>query len=55
MYDYIKYEETTAILQVPHWWAFIPILISLVLLAVASFLTLVDSAQAVSANKTGSL
>ena len=55
MYDYIKYEETTAILQVPHWWAFIPILISLVLLAVASILTLVDSAQAVSANKTGSL
>ncbi|MDF1778413.1 MAG: TRAP transporter small permease [Rhizobiaceae bacterium] len=55
MYDYIKYEETTAILQVPHWWAFIPILISLVLLAVASILTLVDSAQAVSAYKTGSL
>lgn len=46
MGDYIKYEETTTILQVPHWWAFIPILISLLLLAIASFITLIDTAPA---------
>ena len=41
MFDYRKYAETTAILQIPHWMAFIPILISLALLALASALTLI--------------
>lgn len=39
--DYRKYEEYTGILQIPIWWAFLPILVSLVLLlwaAVISFL-----------------
>ncbi len=38
--DQKSYDYTTTILQFPHWIAFIPILISLVLLAVAAFLNL---------------
>lgn len=41
--DQKEYGYTTAILQFPHWLAFIPILISLGLLAVAAFITLGDS------------
>ncbi|MFK7994317.1 MAG: TRAP transporter small permease [Granulosicoccus sp.] len=40
MLDQKKYEYTTAILQFPHWLAFVPILVSLALLVVASFMTL---------------
>lgn len=36
MLDQKTYGYTTAILQVPHWWAFVPILISLVLWVTAS-------------------
>lgn len=43
MGDYMKYEETTAILQVPIWWAFPPILFSLALLAVAAAVTLAEA------------
>jgi heme A synthase len=39
MLDQLAYGYTTAILQFPHWIAFIPILFSLVLLAVASLMT----------------
>ncbi len=49
--DYIKYEETTTILQVPHWWAFIPILISLFLLTIASVITLMETASEIRTGK----
>ncbi|MBL4647047.1 MAG: hypothetical protein COA52_17935 [Hyphomicrobiales bacterium] len=39
MLDQKAYNYITAILQFPHWIAYIPILISLALLAVASFLS----------------
>jgi TRAP-type C4-dicarboxylate transport system permease small subunit len=42
MLDQKAFHYTTAILQFPHWVAFIPILISLALLAVASLLTLTE-------------
>ncbi len=38
-----QYNYTTAILQVPIWWAYIPCLLSLVFLAVASFITLIEN------------
>ena len=38
MLDQKQYNYTTTILQIPHWLAFIPILVSLVLLAVAALL-----------------
>ena len=47
MGDQRTYGYTTAILQVPIWWAFVPILFSLVLLAVASLITLVETGRAV--------
>lgn len=43
--DYREYEEFTGILQIPIWWAFVPALISLVLLFVASLITLKDALQ----------
>lgn len=43
MLDQKAYGYTTAILQFPHWLAFIPILISLVLLAVAALITLTEA------------
>ncbi|WP_193177398.1 TRAP transporter small permease [Oricola nitratireducens] len=42
MLDQKAYNYTTAILQFPHWVAFIPILISLALLAVAATITLLE-------------
>jgi TRAP-type C4-dicarboxylate transport system permease small subunit len=41
MLDQKKYNYTTAILQIPVWTAFIPILISLWLLAMASIMTII--------------
>jgi TRAP-type C4-dicarboxylate transport system permease small subunit len=41
MLDQKKYDYTTAILQFPIWMAFIPILISLCLLAMASIITII--------------
>ncbi|MCH2096314.1 MAG: TRAP transporter small permease [Rhodobacteraceae bacterium] len=41
--DYREYEEYTLILRVPLWWAFVPALISLALLLVASLMTLRDA------------
>lgn len=43
MLDQKEYGYTTAILQVPHWWAYLPVLISLALLLVAALVTLVES------------
>ncbi len=45
MLDQRAYGYTTTILQFPHWVAFIPILISLALLAVAALMTLSESAS----------
>lgn len=47
MMDQKTYNYTTAILQVPVWWAYVPVLISLALLAVASVMTLLRAAQSV--------
>jgi len=41
--DQRDYEYTTTILQVPVWWGFVPCLISLALLILAAFATLVDA------------
>jgi TRAP-type C4-dicarboxylate transport system permease small subunit len=38
--DYRRYIETTAILKVPIWWAYVPALASLVLLTVACLIVL---------------
>jgi TRAP-type C4-dicarboxylate transport system permease small subunit len=46
--DYIEYSEITGILSIPIWWAFVPALISLVLLAVASLITLFETVSSVS-------
>ena len=40
MLDQKAYDYTTAILQIPHWLAFVPILLSLALLVVAALLSL---------------
>ncbi len=45
MLDQKAYGYTTAILQFPHWVAFVPILVSLVLLAIASLLTAADAGR----------
>jgi TRAP-type C4-dicarboxylate transport system permease small subunit len=45
MVDQKAFEYTTAILQFPHWLAFLPILVSLALLAVAAAITLVENVQ----------
>lgn len=46
LHDYREYEEFTGILQIPLWWAFVPALISLVLLTLASLITLRDALRA---------
>ncbi|MEM9632070.1 MAG: TRAP transporter small permease [Pseudomonadota bacterium] len=48
MIDQKEYDYTTTILQFPHWIAFIPILISLALLALAAFVTLMRDVNALS-------
>ncbi|MGH8688988.1 MAG: TRAP transporter small permease [Burkholderiales bacterium] len=44
--DYRTYVETTTILHVPIWYAYIPALVSLVLLALASALTVASALRA---------
>lgn len=46
MLDQKAYNATTAILQIPHWMAFLPILFSLALLALAALATLLRDATA---------
>ncbi len=41
--DYREYSEFTGILEIPIWWAFVPALVSLVLLLCASLITLYDA------------
>ncbi len=48
MLDYREYEEYTAILSIPIWIAFPPILFSLFLLILASLITTVESFQELS-------
>lgn len=38
--DYREYAEFTAVLQISIWWAFVPILVSLLLLAIAALISL---------------
>lgn len=44
--DQRSFRASTTILAVPIWWAFVPILISLALLVVASFITLLEQGRA---------
>jgi len=44
--DYRKYVETTAILKIPIWTAYVPAFASLVLLVLACLIGLVSSARA---------
>lgn len=44
--DYRAYEEFTGILEIPIWWAFVPALISLFLMFIASMITLTDALNA---------
>ncbi|WP_150525622.1 TRAP transporter small permease [Roseibium sediminis] len=48
MQDQMEYDYTTTILQIPHWIAFVPILISLALLALAAFVTLLRDVNVLS-------
>ncbi|MGS4887668.1 TRAP transporter small permease [Roseibium sp. MB-4] len=48
MLDQREYGYTTTILQIPHWLAFVPILVSLVLLALAALVTLMRDTSALS-------
>lgn len=49
--DYQEYEEFTGILGIPIWWAFVPALISLVLLFLAASITFKEAVQQFSRNK----
>ena len=42
MQDYLRYVETTTILRIPVWWAYIPALLSLALLIVACLISMRD-------------
>jgi TRAP-type C4-dicarboxylate transport system permease small subunit len=44
--DYRRYVETTAILKIPIWWAYVPALASLGLLVLACLIVLLDSGRA---------
>jgi TRAP-type C4-dicarboxylate transport system permease small subunit len=44
--DYRKYVETTAILKIPIWWAYVPALASLALLVLACLIVLRDELRA---------
>lgn len=49
MLDQKAYNYTTAILQFPHWTAFMPILVSLALTAVAAAMTLTEALRSLRA------
>ena len=51
--DYREYEQFTGILEIPIWWAFVPALVSLALLVLASVITLVGAFGDVARTKTG--
>ncbi|EEA94593.1 hypothetical protein PJE062_581 [Pseudovibrio sp. JE062] len=45
MSDQRDYEYTTAILQIPVWYAYVPVLISLFLLSVGAIITLSENSR----------
>jgi TRAP-type C4-dicarboxylate transport system permease small subunit len=45
--DYRIYTEFTGILEIPIWWAFVPELISLLLLLMAAVITLIEAIAAI--------
>lgn len=45
MLDYRQFVETTAILKIPIWWAYVPAIASLVLLVVACLLVVRDTGR----------
>ncbi len=47
MMDTRTYEYETAVLQLPNWWAWPPILLSLALLAVTSLTTLIQASKSI--------
>ena len=49
--DYREYEEFTGILEIPIWWAFVPVLISLALLLLASIITFSEALSQLLAEK----
>ena len=51
--DYREYEQFTGILEIPIWWAFVPALVSLALLVLASVITLVEAFGEVARAKSG--
>ena len=51
--DYREYEQFTGILEIPIWWAFVPALVSLVLLVLASIITLAEAIGEISRTKPG--
>ena len=51
--DYREYEQFTGILEIPIWWAFVPALVSLALLVIASVITLVEALGDVARTKSG--
>ena len=53
MLDQREYDYMTAILSVPVWWAFPPILVSLALLAVAALVSLVEAAPVAAGRAPG--
>ncbi|MFM1815938.1 MAG: dicarboxylate transporter [Pseudomonadota bacterium] len=52
--DYREYEEVTAIIGLPVWYAFVPILMSLVLLVAASLVSLIEAGLRTRAASAGS-
>ena len=46
--DYREYEQFTGILEIPIWWAFVPALVSLALLVLASAITLFEAFRDIS-------
>ena len=51
--DYREYEQFTGILEIPIWWAFVPALVSLALLVLASIITLAEAIDEISRTKPG--
>lgn len=51
--DYREYEQFTGILEIPIWWAFVPALVSLALLVLASVITLVEALGDLARTKSG--
>ena len=49
--DYHEYEEFTGILEIPIWWAFVPVLISLALLLLSSIITFSEALSQLLAEK----